>query len=78
MNALEWELKSPIGHSKTTISNNLANAKLQSPNVVFDSRRTKLPDEKIISELVKQLKKRKSLYRIIVITKDENIVEIGK
>jgi hypothetical protein len=73
MNALEWELKSPIGHSKTTISNNLANAKLQSPNVVFDSRRTKLPDEKIISELFKQLKKRKSLYRIIVITKDEKI-----
>jgi hypothetical protein len=78
MNALEWELKSPIGHAKTTISNNLANAKLQSPNVVFDSRRTKLPDEKIISELESRIKQKRGPYRIVVITKDEKDIEIRK
>jgi hypothetical protein len=78
MNALEWEMKSATGHSKTTISNNLITAKLQSPNIVFDSRRTKIDDKKIASELQKFLIQRRSIYRIIMITKDEKVVEIQK
>jgi hypothetical protein len=78
MRALEWEMKAPIGHSKTTISNNLITAKLQSPNIVFDARRTTIPDKKIESELSKYLTQRKSIYRIIMIAKDEKVVEIRK
>jgi hypothetical protein len=78
MRALEWEMKSPIGNSETTISNNLITAKLQSPNIVFDARRTKIPDKKIESELSKYLTQRKSIYRIIMIAKDEKVVEIRK
>ena len=55
MQGLLWELKSPIGNSKTTISNNLINAKQQSPNIIFDARRTKLADTKIEKELAKML-----------------------
>ena len=78
MNALEWEMKSPTGRSKTTISNNLIAAKLQSPNIVFDSRRTQISDRKIEAELLKYLTQRKSIYRIIMITKDEKVIEICK
>ncbi|MDR1357860.1 MAG: hypothetical protein LBJ48_00690 [Coriobacteriales bacterium] len=78
MMAVEWEMKSPIGRSKTTISNNLITAKLQSPNIVFDTRRTKIPDNKIERELSRFLTQRKSIYRIIMITKDKKVVEIRK
>ena len=78
MNGIEWELKSPTGHSKTTISNNLIIAKLQSPNIVFDTRRTTIPDIKIHSELSRYLAQRKSISRILMITKDEKVLEIQK
>ena len=78
MNAVQWEMKSPTGHSKTTISNNLIIAKLQSSNIVFDARRTSIPDTKIESELVKHLKMRKSISRIIMIMKNEKVLEIQK
>lgn len=78
MNALEWEMKSPTGDSKTTISNNLIAAKLQSPNIVFDARRTKIDDKKIATELKKYLIQRKSIYRIIMIAKDETVIVIQK
>jgi hypothetical protein len=78
MCALEWEMKSPTGNSKTTISNNLIAAKLQSPNIVFDTRRTKLDDKKIQLELQKYLMQRRSIYRIIMITKNEKVIEIQK
>jgi hypothetical protein len=78
MNAIEWELKSPVGKSKTTISNNLIIAKLQSSNIVFDARRTKITDRRIESELSKYLTQRKSIHRIILITKNEKVIEIQK
>jgi len=78
MMALLWEVKSPTGKSKTTISNNLINAKLQSPNIVFDARRTKISDDRICAELQKHLVKRRSIYRLLMITKDEIVVEIHK
>lgn len=78
MNALEWEMKSPTGNSKTTISNNLLAAKLQSPNIVFDARRTKIDDKKIESELTKYISQKKSIYRIIMIAKDETVFEIRR
>ena len=76
MHALDWELKSPIGNSKTTISNNIINAKSQSSNIIIDTRRTKLEDEMIRIELVKQARKRKSILRLIMITKDEKVLVI--
>jgi hypothetical protein len=78
MMALEWEHKSPTGNSKTTVSNNLITAKLQSPNIVFNTRRTKLDDDRIKKELRKHLVKRRSIYRIIMIAKDRKVVEIKK
>ena len=77
MQGLLWELKSPIGNSKTTISNNLINAKQQSPNIIFDARRTKLADTKIEKELVKMLAAKKSISKLILITKDEKVLAIG-
>jgi hypothetical protein len=78
MNALEWEIKSPKGHSKRTIRNNLDLAKVQSPNIVIDTRRTKLSDDWIEAELKRQCEIKKRIYRLIMITKKEKVLEIKK
>jgi hypothetical protein len=78
MNGQEWELKSPTGNAKTTIANNLINAKSQSPHIVFDSRRTKIPDTTIIRELRKYLISKSSIKKIIIITKNEKVLAIKK
>ncbi|MDR0854330.1 MAG: hypothetical protein LBN34_08165 [Clostridiales Family XIII bacterium] len=66
MGALEWELKSPIGNSRRTIKDKLREAKLQSPNIVIDTRRTKLHDIFIEAELRKQFKIKKSIYKLLM------------
>jgi hypothetical protein len=71
MNALEWELKSPIGNSKTTVVNNIENAKTQSSNIVFDSRRTSITDSNIKRILLQQFKLHKSIRHILLITKEK-------
>ena len=76
MNALEWELKSPVGKSKRTIRDKLSVAKTQSPNIIIDTRRMKAPDSEIESELRRQILIKKSIYRLIMITKEEKVIEI--
>jgi hypothetical protein len=76
MNALEWELKSPTGVSKRTIRDKLSIAKTQSPNIVIDTRWTKLSDSYIESELRKQIVIKKSIYRLIMISKSAQVIEI--
>ena len=76
MNALEWEMKSPKGNTKRTIRNNIDIAKIQSPNIVIDARRTKLADEFIETELRKQCAIKARITRLIMIKKDGNILEI--
>jgi len=76
MNALEWEIKSPKGNAKRTIRNNIDLAKTQSPNIVIDTRRTKISDELIEAELKKQYTTKTRISRLIMITKNEKVLEI--
>ena len=78
MNNLEWEIKSPRGNKKRTIRNNLDLAKEQSPNIIIDTRRTNLADNWIEAELNKQLHIKKGIFKIIMISKDETVIEIPK
>jgi hypothetical protein len=78
MMALEWELKSPLGGKRRTIRNNLDLAKEQSPNIVIDTRRTKLEDDWIEADLRRQINIKKRIYRIIMIGKDESVIEIQR
>lgn len=76
MNALQWELKSPKGTSNRTIKDTLSNAKTQSPNIIIDTRRTRLDDAYIESELRKQVNIKRSIYRLLMINKQGKIIEI--
>jgi len=76
MRALQWEVKSPKGNSKRNIRDKLSDAKTQSPNIILDARRSKLSDAYIESELRKQVIIKKSIYRLLMITKAEIVIEI--
>ena len=79
MNGLLWEIKSPNGSSKkTTVEKQLRTALKQSNNVIFDSRHTKLTQGVIIRQLLENAKLHKKTSKIILISKDEKVIELYK
>lgn len=74
---LEWEIKSPIGNSSRTIENNLRNALKQSRNVIINLGRIKQSEDKCIKEIRRQAKLLHQIKRIIIITKNNQIIELS-
>jgi len=73
-----WEIKSPIGSSKHTISNQFKVASRQARNIILDTRRTSLTDEQIEKSAINELKIRTRTKKLIIINKLDKIVEIHK
>ena len=75
---VEWEIKCPSGTSKSTISGQFQRASKQSKNIIIDSRRTKLKFPDIEKRVLIEVKKRTSINKVILIDKNEKIIEIQK
>jgi predicted sulfurtransferase len=75
---VEWEIKSPIGRSKSTISNQFQMAVKQSLNIVIDARRTEIEDGKIEKAIMLEMKKRSEIRRVIMITKFSKVLAFGR
>ena len=78
LQGVPWEMKSPEGNSKNTIKNTFQNASHQSPNIIVDLRRTKLPEEKTIKDLASRFKLSKRIRRLRIITKEGKILDFFK
>ena len=80
MNGKIVEIKSPEGKSrKLTVRRQFDRATKQLANeMIFDGRRTKLPDEFLRREILKELQKRHRITRVIFIGKDKKVLEITK
>ena len=78
MLGVQWEIKSPIGTSKSTIGNQFSVASKQSRNIVIDTRRTALEYENIEKKILIEVRKRPNTKRVILIDKFEKVVEISK
>ena len=78
MLGVEWEIKCPIGTSKSTISGQFQRASRQSRNIIIDSRRTKLKYAEIEKRALNEVKKRTSINKVILIDKNEKVIEIQK
>lgn len=50
INGIMWELKSPTGSGRNNIERQLQTGLKQSPNIIFDARRSKVHIAKIRSE----------------------------
>ena len=78
MKGVPWEIKSPEGNGKNTIKNTVQNASHQSENIIIDLRRTKISQEQALKEIERYFRLSKRLRRIIIITKDEIILDNHK
>lgn len=77
MNGIEWELKSPIGNSKAhTLKRQFDYAKGKNLHLIIDCRKTKLTDAFCESKIRFELTKHKSVFRLLMITKNEYVLAI--
>lgn len=76
MQGIEWEIKSPQGKGKNTIQKNFKLALKQSHYIIFDLRRVNLPEDKCISEIEKQMSMRPYMKRLLVIRKNNTLLEL--
>ncbi len=78
INNVIWEMKAPEGNGKKTMQNTIQKAGKQSPNVIIDLRRSKMPQNKAISELKQYFQLSKRLQKLKIITKDAVILDFSK
>jgi len=76
MLGVEWEIKCPIGKSKYTIQEQFRRASKQAISIVIDTRRTKLEYESIEKSVLFEMKKRPYIKKVILIDKQEKVIEI--
>ena len=73
-----WEIKCPIGTSKSTIGNQFRVGSKQARNIIIDSRRTPLAYENIEKTVIFELKNRPSVKRVIIINKVGECIAFDK
>jgi len=73
-----WEIKCPIGSSKSTIGNQFRVASKQARNIVIDTRRTPLEYERIEKTVILELRNRPSVKRVILINKSGGVIAFQK
>ena len=80
MGGILWEIKSPSGKSSRTIENSLRGALLQSPNIILNLRRidAKVPTHKLVREAKRQFRLSKEINRLLIITKQQKIIDISR
>lgn len=79
MDGVAWELKSPESSDVRSLQRTLRRAAKQSPNVIIDSSRaTKLSDIRIERELRRLMPLVKSVRRLLLVTKDGEVVDLSR
>lgn len=70
-----WEMKSPVGRSKSTLEHCFKKAAKQSENVIIDIRRTKIEEAAAISQLENLFQKSKRVKRLKMISKKGKVID---
>lgn len=78
IDGIKWEIKVPKGKSSRTIENNFRSAVQQAHHIIFDLRRTPLPDTECLIQLEKEFRPRKKIKQLMVITKKEKLLRFSK
>jgi hypothetical protein len=71
-----WEIKSPTGKGKNNVQHTIQAAAAQSPNVVFDGRRSKIHQTKLLAEVKYQFRLVKKAKQLLFINKCKKVLEI--
>jgi len=77
MNGVKWEIKTPKGKSKSTISNQLRRGSKQSAYLIIDTRGTKLKYIEIERRVRFGVNNSKTIKKVIFVNKSGKIVELS-
>lgn len=78
LKGMPWEIKSPNGKSKHNIKHIIQKAKHQSNNIIIDLHRSTLDEDYAISEIKRHFLLSRRLNRLIIIKKNDEIIDIAK
>lgn len=73
-----WEAKSPNGSGNSTIARQFHKAGKQSDHMILDLRRVKLDSNKAKNEAFNRFNMSRRIKRLLLITKDEKLLDIAK
>ena len=77
LDGVEFEIKSPKSASANSLEHLLKKALKQSPNIIIDTSRLKNSrDDNVRKFLTSQVKSRKQIKKLIMITKQGRIIDI--
>lgn len=76
MDGCDWEIKSPQNAGARTIEHAVRSASKQSNNIIIDLRRSKIATDRAIMQIRFHALKRTNIQRLIVITKDDKMIDI--
>lgn len=74
MDGVEWEIKSPQGKSRRTVEKLFRHASQQSKYIIFDLRRSNLPEDICINQLERSFS-HKRVKRLLIIKKNGELKE---
>ena len=72
------EIKAPLGNSEWTIQRNLKHGRHQANKIILDLYRCKRPEQKAISEALKEFNKAKGIKELWIITKNRSVLAYKK
>lgn len=78
MHNLNWEIKCPRGDGKYTIEHSFRSALKQSPNIIFDIRKSKMSQQKCIAEIERRFNDFKKVSRVMIVTKRKGLLDLKK
>lgn len=78
MLGIEWEMKCPKSNGKYTIEHSFRSALKQSPNIIFDIRGSKMPQEKCIAQIERRFNDFKKVNRVMIIAKKQKLLDFTK
>ncbi len=78
MCGIPWEMKAPLGDGRKTIKNTVQIGSKQSSNLIMDLRRCRIEDSLSIKEILRQFHLSKRIRRVLIITKEEELLDFRK
>ena len=76
LDGVEYEIKSPETKKTSSLEQSIRMALKQCPDIIIDSSRMKMHDNRVRSFLIKKCKEQKQIKKMLFITKRGEIIDI--
>lgn len=78
LDGVEYEIKSPETAKLASVEQLIRKALKQAPNIIIDSSRCKIREDRLRQYLIYKFRGQKQIKRLLFITKSREIIDIAK